>query len=409
MIRLLGTTYKYNEVLLFYSYAKDVNSYLKIIGSKDGFEFDGPSKYIIATDPKGREEAKYDWARFAVVKQKDRYVATYKMNAKGSNNLNVVESKEMLRWTKLGKIETIKEVGSIVPEYQHKNRYVMYFGEHDIKLAYSSQFTNWKMAYTLLEKRNGMFDDGELEVGKVYNLKDHILVFYYAKKEGNYYAVGAAGFDKKDPTKLLWRMDKPLWEVPDDMKKDGIKPLSVEMLPDECILYWVVNGQTVYAVSCPLPPSGNLKDKHFFMFLKKHEDNPIITPNPKNKWESRATFNSAALYEDGKVHFLYRALGDSDLSVLGYATSKDGIHIDERFNEPIYIPREPFETPGGSVFKTFAEHFASGGGYGGIEDPRITKVDDTVYMTYVAFDGANPPRAALTSISIDDFLNRKWD
>ncbi len=409
MIRLLGTTYKDDEFLLFYSYAKNVNNYFKIIGSKDGFEFNGSSKYIIVTDPKGREEAKYDWARFSVVKQKDRYIATYKMNAKGSANLNVVESKEMLRWTKLGKVETIKEVGSIVPEYQHKNRYVMYFGEHDIKLAYSSQFTNWKTAYTLLEKRDGMFDDGELEVGKVYNMKDHILVFYYAKKNGNYYAIGAAGFDKKDPTKLLWRLDKPLWEVPDDMKKNGIKPLSVEMLSDECILYWVINGETIYAVSCPLPVSGNLKDKHFFMFLKKHADNPIITPNPKNKWESRATFNSAALYEDGKVHFLYRSLGDSDLSVLGYATSKDGIHIDERLDEPAYIPREPFETPGGNTFKTFAEHFASGGGYGGIEDPRITKVEDTVYMTYVAFDGATPPRSALTSIPIEDFLNRRWD
>ena len=30
-------------------------------------------------------------------------------------------------------------------------------------------------------------------------------------------------------------------------------------------------------------------------------------------------------------------------------------------------------------------------------------------MTYVAFDGASPPRVALTSIPVDDFLNKKWD
>jgi len=30
-------------------------------------------------------------------------------------------------------------------------------------------------------------------------------------------------------------------------------------------------------------------------------------------------------------------------------------------------------------------------------------------MTYVAFDGATPPRSALTSIPIEDFLNRRWD
>lgn len=409
MIRLLGT-YKNDEVILFYSYAKEIKNFFKLITSSDGFEFNGSSKYVIVTDPKGREESKYDWARFAISKQKDRYIATYKVNAKGSNNLNVVQSKEMLRWTKIAKIEDIKEVGSLVPEYQYKNRYVLYFGEQNIKLAYSSQFATWKIAdKPLLESRADNFDNGELEVGKVFNQKDHILVFYYAKKGQNYSAVGAAGFDRKDPTKLLWRLDKPLWEIPEHIRKEDVKPLGIEMLKDECILYWVVNGMNVYAVSCPLPPSGNLKEKHFFLFLKKHEKNPIITPDPKHKWESRATFNSAALYEDGKVHFVYRALGDSDLSVLGYATSKDGITIDERSDEPIYIPREPFETPGNATFKTFAEHFASGGGYGGIEDPRITKVDKTIYMTYVAFDGASPPRVALTSIPVADFLNRQWN
>lgn len=410
MIRLLGTTYRDDEILLFYSYEKQIKNFFKLITSKDGFEFNGSTKYVIVTDPKGREESKYDWARFILTKQKDRFISTYKVNSKGSNNLNVAESKEMLRWTKLGKIENITEVGAIVPEYQHKNRHVLYFGEKNIKLAYSSQFTQWKINdVPLLEKRDDKFDNSELEVAKVFNLKDHILIFYYAKKGSNYYAVGAAGFETKDPTKLAWRMDQPLWEIPDNMQKEGAKPLGIEMLKDQCILYWIVNDSTVYAVSCPLPPSGTFKDKSFFTFLKKHEHNPIITPNPQNKWESRATFNSAALYEDGKVHFLYRSLGDSDLSVLGYATSKDGIHIDERLDEPAYIPRESFETPGNATFKTFAEHFASGGGYGGIEDPRITKVDNTIFMTYVAFDGASPPRIALTSIPVEDFLDRKWD
>src|ERR1700733_1375001 len=172
MIRLLGTTYKDDEVLLFYSYPKLIKNFFKIITSKDGFEFNGSTKYVIVTDPKGREEPKYDWARFSLVKQKDGYVATYKVNGKGPNNLNVVQSKEMLRWTKLGKIENIQEIGSIAPEYQNKNRYIMYYGENDIKLAYSSQFTTWKLVdKPVLEKREGKFDDGELEVGKAFTQK----------------------------------------------------------------------------------------------------------------------------------------------------------------------------------------------------------------------------------------------
>ncbi|MDE2590168.1 MAG: hypothetical protein KGL95_10970, partial [Patescibacteria group bacterium] len=56
-----------------------------------------------------------------------------------------------------------------------------------------------------------------------------------------------------------------------------------------------------------------------------------------------------------------------------------------------------------------AQHFASGGGYGGIEDPRITRLEDKIYLTYVAFDGANPPRAAMSYIHIDDFRKKDWD
>ncbi|MBI2288040.1 MAG: hypothetical protein HYU83_03525, partial [Chloroflexi bacterium] len=46
--------------------------------------------------------------------------------------------------------------------------------------------------------------------------------------------------------------------------------------------------------------------------------------------------------------------------------------------------------------------------WGGCEDPRLTRIDDRVFMTYVAFDGYSPPRVALTSIHIDDFLARNW-
>jgi predicted GH43/DUF377 family glycosyl hydrolase len=153
--------------------------------------------------------------------------------------------------------------------------------------------------------------------------------------------------------------------------------------------------------------------------LERFEGNPIIEPEPKNWWESKAVFNPGALYEGGKVHLVYRAIGDSDISVLGYASSVDGFHIDERLPEPIYIPRESFEGAG-LVYPTPTYHqrpyvpieddegYVSGGGWGGCEDPRLTRIDDRVFMTYVAFDGYNPPRVALTSIHTDDFLNKNW-
>ena len=48
-------------------------------------------------------------------------------------------------------------------------------------------------------------------------------------------------------------------------------------------------------------------------------------------------------------------------------------------------------------------YVSGGGGTGGCEDPRLTRIGDHVYMTYVAYDGHSHPRVALSSIHIDDF------
>jgi predicted GH43/DUF377 family glycosyl hydrolase len=153
--------------------------------------------------------------------------------------------------------------------------------------------------------------------------------------------------------------------------------------------------------------------------LDRFDGNPILEPESRHWWESKAVFNPGVIYEGGKVHIVYRAIGDSDVSVFGYASSIDGFHIDERLPEPIYVPRESFEGAG-LVYPTpsypqrpdlpieDAESYVSGGGWGGCEDPRLTKIGDTVFMTYVAFDGYSPPRVALTSIHISDFLAKNW-
>jgi len=54
-------------------------------------------------------------------------------------------------------------------------------------------------------------------------------------------------------------------------------------------------------------------------------------------------------------------------------------------------------------------YVSGGGGMGGCEDPRLTRIGDQIYMTYVAYDGHSHPRVALSSIHIDDFLDRKWN
>lgn len=111
---------------------------------------------------------------------------------------------------------------------------------------------------------------------------------------------------------------------------------------------------------------------------------------------------------------MYRAIGDSDISVLGYASSSDGVNIDERLSDPIYIPTKPFEfTPSGQALANVplssGAYVSGGGGNGGCEDPRITKVGNRYYMTYVAYNGQTAPRVAITSIKVEDFHNKKWN
>lgn len=414
MIKFIGTAPYKDSALLYYCQTEGDNEFFKVTISTDGFTFKDTSQYVFVMDANQKEEQKYNWENFRLAKQGSEYFMTYKEGHKSHAGLMQAFSDDMIRWQELGSFENITEAGAIVSDFTVNDKYIMYYGEKTIHIAYSSDLRVWKSdKNSVLTPREGEFDHTTLEMGNAYALKDYILLTYYVKKHNGdktHYLVGAAYMDKANPSRCLYRMEEPLWEQPQQLTQESIRPLGCVVLHGEIILYFVLGENTIFAVSCQMPVIHETGSKKaFFSIVNKFKKNPIIEPNTNHPWESRATFNSAALYEDGKVHFLYRALGDTDLSVLGYAQSSDGIHIDSRSEEPAYIPREPFETPGGHAFKTFAQHFSSGGGYGGVEDPRITRVEDKVYLTYVAFDGATPPRAAISSIKIEDFLENNWD
>lgn len=141
--------------------------------------------------------------------------------------------------------------------------------------------------------------------------------------------------------------------------------------------------------------------------FERFEENPIITPNSGHHWESKATFNPAALFEDGKVHLLYRAIGDNDASVLGYAVSSNGFDIDVQLPNPAYTNHGTMEHSERAYVTPVC--VSSGGGWsGGCEDPRLTRIGNRVFLLYTAFDGWGSIRMALTSISLPDFCNRNW-
>lgn len=134
--------------------------------------------------------------------------------------------------------------------------------------------------------------------------------------------------------------------------------------------------------------------------LKRYKGNPILEPKPENSWESRMVFNTAAIYMDGKVHLVYRARGlDGGVSRFGYTSSNDGLNFNERLDYPIFYPDpdNDFECMG-------------------VEDPRITNIEDEIYMLYTAYGfvpgisrRVSQVQLGMTSINVDDFVNRKWN
>lgn len=99
--------------------------------------------------------------------------------------------------------------------------------------------------------------------------------------------------------------------------------------------------------------------------LTRHPENPILTPT-NHPWENMLVFNPAAIMDNGIIYLLYRAMGtDFQLSRLGMATGKDGVHFDRK-PDPVYF--------GGLHY---SENL-------GIEDARIVKMDDTFYLVYTA-------------------------
>lgn len=128
--------------------------------------------------------------------------------------------------------------------------------------------------------------------------------------------------------------------------------------------------------------------------LKRFKGNPILKPIKNHDWE-KYVYNPGAIFLEDKVHIIYRAMGKDRISRFGYASSKDGFHIDERLDEPIYVPSGEFEEP---VVK-----FRNSG----VEDPRVVKIGKKIYMTYAAVNG-RVSYIALASIDVKDFLNKKW-
>jgi predicted GH43/DUF377 family glycosyl hydrolase len=228
----------------------------------------------------------------------------------------------------------------------------------------------------------------------------YIQNYFSSDPESRVFGVEALLLDSDDPRKVIGKTDYPLL-VPEEFYEwyghvpKVVFPTSAVLEGDDVNLYYGAADMTCCLATVKLKEiKGVMRTKAKPVFVR-WSHNPIIKPNPGHDWESVSTMNPAAIELDGEIYILYRALSRDKTSTIGLAVTKDGLNIDDRLDAPIYVPREGFEAK-------------LAPGHSGCEDPRVVKIDDKIYMFYTAYDNAKPPKVALTSISVEDFLNRSW-
>jgi len=334
------------------------------------------------------------------------------LRGEGTNTVFVwATSYDQRSWVTAGDTMTITEPGVVVAGLSGTEPVVI-FGDGLLKVTkLRADGLREADRYVVVSPRTGYFDNSSLRPLLAINDQQGIFVLYDCSYRINEEYVllqlGGLLLDPAKPQVVRWRSETPLFA--EQFKQTGdLAPVGAVARGHGLHVYWEFADTQLVSVALPNPlrPPRVRKLKTLDL-IQRHERNPILAPSAGNDWEAAGTFNPAAVAIDGTVHLIFRAVGRDGRSMFGYAASADGKTIDERSSKPVYWPRAPFEGIRGKPSPYYGT-WQSGWGWGGCEDPKLTRIGNRVYMTYVAHDGASPPRSVMTAIDVEDFVNKNW-
>jgi len=345
-------------------------------------------------------------------------ILSFKTKEKGVEKVKNYLSRDLTNWEPFSSKVKTANAFSIVSDYSFEKNKIAYYQKNNrinyCKIKYFSIVNKNRETDIKEELKNKETD--KIISAEAYSEKKVLFLFYYVYKNQKEIILKVAIMDKENPSRLLFMIDKSLFKSKSfDFK---LLPLGIIKIKDGYQLYCKDKNEKLYLTKLP-PIDYQYEFSNFKHFkdtrsyqrknfsLDKSQKNPIMKPRENVRWESNGTFNPAAIKIKDKIHLIYRAVGEDYSSVFGYACTEDGSKIKERSKTPIYKPQEHFELRKDEKF-SFRYPYMSGGGWGGCEDPRLSIVEDRIFMTYTAFNGQIAPGVALTSIKIDDFLNKKW-
>ncbi len=137
----------------------------------------------------------------------------------------------------------------------------------------------------------------------------------------------------------------------------------------------------------------------------RYAGNPILTAHEVNKvWNNPkykvvTVHNAGITQHNNKTVMLFRSHLRTGISVIGIATSSNGITNWEIEPEPVIKPCNA-----NNMFaKGVNRHELIENESGGIEDPRISHIDGTYYITYSAYHGLVKDRVRVSLITTPDF------
>ncbi len=389
--------------------------------SIDGLEFVSDGKEVSIKTAGGKKEKIENCEKFSISRTPNGYVMTFQRKGTGKkkNILVIARSSDLYSWTEKSEMPADDFNNTTISYRKEKDEFDLYKDGLFIRHQSSKTLSVWREKPTLMfTSRNNNFDAEKLSIIGSIATSDGTLLMYDAsieKESKVLLQAGAVIFDKNNPKHIVWRSPKPIWQGVLHAKEKSlpVRPLGFVSFLDHYLIYWLTAVNDIVVTTIPALFKEIEEAKYHPKILDRFHNNPILSPRKDHDWEGEGTFNPAVVEDDeGVIHVLYRAVGRDGISRVGHAKSLDGKYFEKRSAFPVFEPGMGFGMPNPKEVKGPVGYhpaiYTSGGGWGGSEDPRAVIMNKKVYMMYVAFEGWDSVRIALTSITLKDFKEGKW-
>jgi len=117
------------------------------------------------------------------------------------------------------------------------------------------------------------------------------------------------------------------------------------------------------------------------IIVKKHG---VLLRKSGLEFENEGVLNPATIRDGDTIHLFYRAVRQGNYSSIGYCKLTGPLTVTERSITPVLSFKEDYESHG-------------------LEDPRVVRIDNLYYLSYIAYDSKDALGALATSKDLVNF------